>query len=85
MPVTYDNLLAGWQGAAKFGLFEQGDLTDRARLDEVLAKYGPKAVRGALCGTQLSGRSGGIARKILTQQCFGVSDAAKGSRGRPGV
>ena len=25
-PVTYDNLVTGWQDAVKFGPFEQGDL-----------------------------------------------------------
>ncbi|WP_170326153.1 UDP-glucose 4-epimerase GalE [Ruegeria arenilitoris] len=43
-PVTYDNLITGWQDAVKFGPFEQGDLLDRARLDEVFAKYKPAAV-----------------------------------------
>jgi len=43
-PVTYDNLCTGWQDAVKFGPFEQGDLTDRARLDQVFAKYKPAAV-----------------------------------------
>ena len=43
-PVTYDNLITGWQDAVKFGPFEQGDLLDRARLDEVFAKYKPVAV-----------------------------------------
>lgn len=43
-PVTYDNLVTGWQDSVKFGPFEQGDLTDRARLDEVFAKYKPIAV-----------------------------------------
>ncbi|WP_420004548.1 UDP-glucose 4-epimerase GalE [Arenibacterium sp. LLYu02] len=43
-PVTYDNLVTGWQDAVKFGPFERGDLTDRARLDEVFAKYQPAAV-----------------------------------------
>ncbi|MFC3613507.1 UDP-glucose 4-epimerase GalE [Lutimaribacter marinistellae] len=43
-PVTYDNLVTGWQDAVKFGPFEQGDLMDRARLDEVFAKYQPTAV-----------------------------------------
>ncbi|GAA6160531.1 UDP-glucose 4-epimerase GalE [Ruegeria sp. HU-ET01832] len=43
-PVTYDNLITGWQDAVKFGPFEQGDLLDRARLDEVFAKYQPAAV-----------------------------------------
>lgn len=43
-PVTYDNLVTGWQDAVKFGPFEKGDLSDRARLDEVFAKYRPAAV-----------------------------------------
>jgi UDP-glucose 4-epimerase len=43
-PVTYDNLITGWEQAVKFGPFEQGDLHDRARLDEVFAKYQPAAV-----------------------------------------
>lgn len=43
-PVTYDNLITGWQDAVKFGPFERGDLLDRARLDEVFATYQPAAV-----------------------------------------
>ena len=43
-PVTYDNLVTGWQDAVKFGPFEQGDLTDRTRLDEGFARYQPVAV-----------------------------------------
>ena len=43
-PVTYDNLCTGWQDAVKFGPFEQGDLRDKARLDEVFAKHQPAAV-----------------------------------------
>ncbi|EEE39170.1 UDP-glucose 4-epimerase [Rhodobacteraceae bacterium KLH11] len=43
-PVTYDNLVTGWQDAVKFGPFERGDLSDRARLDAVFAKYQPAAV-----------------------------------------
>ena len=43
-PVAYDNLITGWKDAVKFGPFEQGDLTDRARLDQVFAKYQPAAV-----------------------------------------
>ena len=43
-PVTYDNLCTGWQDAVKFGPFEQGDLTHRARLDQVFATYRPAAV-----------------------------------------
>ena len=44
IPVTYDNLSTGWEQAVKFGPFEQGELTDRARLDEVLATHTPVAV-----------------------------------------
>lgn len=43
-PVTFDSLVTGWADAVKFGPFEQGDLLDRARLDEVFAKYQPVAV-----------------------------------------
>lgn len=44
VPVTYDNLSTGWEDAVKFGPFEKGDLTDRAKLDEVFARYQPVAV-----------------------------------------
>ncbi|NOX39569.1 MAG: UDP-glucose 4-epimerase GalE [Alphaproteobacteria bacterium] len=43
-PVTYDNLSTGWADAVKFGPLEQGDLTDRVRLDQVFEKYQPLAV-----------------------------------------
>ena len=43
-PVTFDNLVTGWQDAVKFGPFEKGDLLDRVRLDEVFAAYEPIAV-----------------------------------------
>lgn len=44
LPVTYDNLSTGWRDAVKFGPFEQGDLRDRARLDDVFARHKPVAV-----------------------------------------
>ena len=44
IPVTFDNLVTGWKDAVKFGPFEQGDLQDRARLDDVFAKHKPVAV-----------------------------------------
>ena len=43
-PVTFDNLVTGWQDAVRFGPFERGDLLDRARLDAVFAQYAPVAV-----------------------------------------
>ena len=44
VPVSYDNLSTGWADAVRFGPMEQGELTDRARLDEVFARYRPVAV-----------------------------------------
>lgn len=44
VPVTYDSLVTGWRDAVKFGPFEQGDLADRERLDQVFAKWKPDAV-----------------------------------------
>ena len=44
VPVTFDSLITGWKDSVKFGPFEQGDLLDRKRLDEVFAKYSPVAV-----------------------------------------
>ena len=43
-PVTYDSLVYGHEWAVKWGPFERGDLLDRARLDEVIAKHKPAAV-----------------------------------------
>jgi len=42
--VTYDNLSTGWRDAVKFGPFVQGDLADRAALDNVFSRYEPVAV-----------------------------------------
>lgn len=44
LPVTFDNLATGWRDAVKFGPFEEGDLADRARLDDVFARWRPAAV-----------------------------------------
>lgn len=44
IPVTFDNLSTGWRDAVKFGPFEEGDLLDRARLDEVFEAHRPVAV-----------------------------------------
>ena len=43
-PVSYDNLCAGHARAVKWGPLELGDIRDRARLDEVLARWRPSAV-----------------------------------------
>lgn len=43
-PVVYDNLHTGHRWAVKWGAFEQGDLNDPARLDEVMRRHKPEAV-----------------------------------------
>ena len=43
-PVTFDNLVTGWERAVKFGPFVLGDLLDRSALDAVFAQYQPLAV-----------------------------------------
>lgn len=44
VPVTFDSFVTGWRDAVKFGPLEEGDLLDRARLDEVFEKHQPTAV-----------------------------------------
>ncbi|OCX65408.1 UDP-glucose 4-epimerase GalE [Thioclava sp. SK-1] len=44
IPVCFDNFNTGWREAVKFGPLAEGDLLDRARLDEVFAQYKPIAV-----------------------------------------
>ena len=44
IPVCFDNFSTGWKQAVKYGPLEEGDLADRARLDEVFALYRPMAV-----------------------------------------
>ena len=42
-PVTLDNLSTGWRDAVKFGPFEECDLLDGDRLDEVFKRHKPEA------------------------------------------
>jgi UDP-arabinose 4-epimerase len=44
LPVAYDNLIYGHDWAVRWGPLERGDIFDRARLDEVIAKYKPAAI-----------------------------------------
>jgi len=62
LPVVYDNLSTGWAQAVKFGPLEQGDLNDRARLDQVFANHKPIAVMhfGALSDVGQSAREPGL-------------------------
>ena len=43
-PVVYDSLLNGHKEFAQWGPFEQGDIRDRNRLDEVIRAYNPAAI-----------------------------------------
>ena len=43
-PIVYDNLRYGHEWAVKWGPLVEGDILDRARLDEVFATYTPEAV-----------------------------------------
>ncbi len=44
LPVCFDNFSTGWRDAVKFGPLAEGDLLDRARLDQVFAEFCPDAV-----------------------------------------
>ncbi len=44
LPIAYDNLIHGHDWAVKWGPLERGDIKDRARLDEVITRYNPKAI-----------------------------------------
>lgn len=43
-PVVYDNLSNGHEAFVQWGPFERGDILDRDRLDEVIARHRPVAV-----------------------------------------
>lgn len=43
-PVVFDNLSNGHAEFVRWGVLEQGDIRDRARLDEVFAKHKPDAI-----------------------------------------
>lgn len=43
LPVTYDNLSHGFASLVRFGPLEKGDIRDRERLLEVIARYKPVA------------------------------------------
>ena len=54
VPVTFDNLVTGWQDAVKFGPFEQCDLLNRSDIDRVIEKYARVAVMHFAALTQVS-------------------------------
>jgi UDP-glucose 4-epimerase len=43
-PVVYDNLSRGNRWAARYGMFEFGDIGDAAQVRSVLEKYRPSAL-----------------------------------------
>jgi UDP-glucose 4-epimerase len=44
IPVVYDNLVNGHRQFVQWGPFEQGDVRDRARLEQVILSYRPAAI-----------------------------------------
>ena len=44
IPITFDNLVTGWQDAVKFGPFEHGDLLNKADVDRAFKEHAPVAV-----------------------------------------
>ena len=44
LPVTYDSLVYGHEGAVKWGPLVHGDILDRERLDRAIAEYKPLAI-----------------------------------------
>jgi UDP-glucose 4-epimerase len=77
-PVTYDNLSTGWAEAVKFGPFEQGDLLDRARLDDVFATYQPEAVMHFAALSQVGKSMSNPGKYCLNNACgsLGLIEAA---------
>ena len=55
-PVVYDNLVFGHRWAVRWGPLEEGQLADRARLDDVLQRWRP--VGAGLKRGSLSNRRG---------------------------
>ena len=43
-PVVYDNLVTGNKHAIKWGDFEEGDILDKSRLEQVIKKHDIKAI-----------------------------------------
>ncbi len=43
-PVVYDNLSNGHEEFVKWGVLEKGDIRDRQRLDDVVARHRPRAI-----------------------------------------
>ncbi len=44
LPIVYDNLVYGHRWAVNWGPLEEGDVTDRKRLNQVFSRYEPEAV-----------------------------------------
>ena len=44
VPIVFDNLLNGHREFVQWGPFEQGDVRDRERLDQIFLKYKPAAI-----------------------------------------
>ena len=52
-PITIDSLCTGWSDAVKFGPFENVDLLDLDRLNQVFLKFKPSSVMHFAASTQV--------------------------------
>ena len=77
-PIAFDNLSSGHAWAAKWGPLERGDILDRAALDRAIDEVPPERLP-ALCRVRLRWRVGFRSRKVLSQQCRWLFDAARGA------
>ena len=73
VPVTFDNLVTGWQDAVKFGPFEQCDLLNRSDIDRVFEKDAHRR-SDAFCHPQSGGRKHAKTWSLLAKQCHGVAE-----------
>ncbi|MDE3016485.1 MAG: UDP-glucose 4-epimerase GalE [Pseudomonadota bacterium] len=70
VPIAYDNLSSGHQAMVQWGNFEYGDVLDKPRLKEVLAKYRPAAVIH-MAGVIAAGESVDFPYKYYHTNTFG--------------
>lgn len=69
-PIAYDNLSSGHRALVKWGPLEQGDVLDKSRLKEVLAKYRPQAIIH-MAGVIAAGESVALPYKYYHINTFG--------------
>jgi UDP-glucose 4-epimerase len=78
VPVVFDNLSTGWEGAVRFGPLHKGDLMDRASLDAAFAQWRPVAVMhfAALSLVGESARDPGLYWRVNVNGALNLFEAA---------